>query len=229
MEISLQKIPTRLIRLVLTGVGILILVIIVVALVSRRQLGIPQISQTIPSNGEENIIPSLPLVISFDQDLSAGQQNQVSFSTNPLSTLKQEWIARDTLQLSPVENLSFATGYEIQIIFRGRTIHEFSFETINTTAEKLSQEVAELAQGDVLFAQAAAEWYRINPWYSQFPLITEKYTIVYEPDTNKFRIRLTLGHFPTRTEISNYTESALRKIELTGASLEKIGYYVIYE
>lgn len=190
----------------------------------------PTVAAVEPTDGQENFLGEIPIAVTFREDLTEKQQELIYFEFQPEAFFTMEWAASNRVEaaLTPL-GLELNTTYAVKVLYNNKPIHTFSFKTPNITAEQLEQDLTEQTEGDDLFAAAQTDWYEENPWYSQLPIIEEDYTIVYEPDTKKFRIRLTLGENALGTQIGDAKERAVKSLETIGVDLSWYDYYFITE
>ena len=229
MKISLADIPSKKIAVALSVLGVGLLVVLIVGFLRPRPPVIPTVAATSPASGQENFLALEPLVVSFQNELSPEEQGRIYFQFEPEAFFTLRWISSDQVEIALAGRLDLSTSYTLRVLFNDDPIHTISFSTPNITEEELAQDIAEQAEGDELFAEAQTEWHKNNPWYSQLPIITGDFTIVYEPDTKKFRIRLTLGESPTGAEINAAKNKALESLEVAGVTLDQYEYYVLVD
>jgi len=227
--VNLSEVPKRLIALAVGGLALLVVGGLALVILQPRPEELPQVSSSVPQDGEEHVLGSLPITVTFAEELSGEQQDEIRISLDPDALFILRWLDSRRVRLTPTEGLEFSTRYTVSVVYKGEGLSSFSFHTLETTAEQLEQDIQEQAEGDELFAEAQVEWYENNPWYSQLPITSDDFTIVYEPDTTKFRIRLTLGSSPTGAEIGAAKNRALERLELIGISLDQYEYYVIVD
>ncbi len=83
------------------------------------------------------------------------------------------------------------------------------------------QESAQLIQDDLKYGQALEKLNQTYPWYSQLPIETKDYRIIYDFDKNSFRIRLL-------TQVSEtIKQAALDKLKSVGVDLNQFSYYFL--
>lgn len=228
---NLRDISPRTVTILIAGAVFIVVVSLVVGLLLRRAPDeeLPTVSSTTPQNGQEDVLGVIPLEIIFQEDLSNADQANIDVNLNPSVEKTLAWSAADTLQVTLTQDLEKAATYAVSILYANQEIHSFSFTTIDKTQEQIDEELEEQAEGDELFAEAQKEWYTENPWYAQLPIVTDDYTIVYEPDTKKFRIRLTLGDNPLGAEIESAKARGLNSLEATGVDLNQYSYYYLLD
>lgn len=82
-------------------------------------------------------------------------------------------------------------------------------------------ESAQQLQNDLKFGQALEALNRKYPWYSQLPIETKDFRIVYDFDKNSFRIRL------LTQSSESIKQAAVDKLKEVGVDLNKFSYYFL--
>ena len=82
-------------------------------------------------------------------------------------------------------------------------------------------ESTQLIQDSLKYGQAIKELNQKYPWYSQLPIETKDFRIVYDFDKNSFRIRLLTQASET------IKQAAVDKLKEIGVDLNKFSYYFL--
>lgn len=208
-----------------------LLIALLVGFLRTASLGAPAVASLEPAEGQDNFLGETPIVAIFKEDLSEKQQDLVYFEFQPEAFFTIRWTANNQVEATLVQPLALElnTTYSVQVLYKNKPIYTSSFKTPAITEEQLTQDLAEQTEGDDLFADAQTDWYKDNPWYPKLPIIKDDYTIVYEPNTKKFRIRITLGEGALGTQIGDAKEIAVKNLEAVGVDLDQYSYYFIEE
>lgn len=83
------------------------------------------------------------------------------------------------------------------------------------------KEPAQQTENDLDYGQAIKELNQKYPWYSQLPIETKDYRIVYDFDKNSFRIRL------LTQSSQSIKRAAVDKLKEIGVDLNKFSYYFL--
>jgi len=227
--VKLTEVPRRQITIGLAVLGIGLLATILIGFFGAGASNTPVVTSFEPADGQENFLGENPVTVNFQEDLSAKQQDLIYFEFQPEAFFTIRWISNKQVVATLIAPLSLElnTTYSVGVLYNKKPIYTSSFKTPSLTREGLIQDLTEQAEGDRLFADAQTDWYKNNPWYSRLPIVKDDYTIVYESDTKKFRIRLTLGDNSTGAEIEAAKNRALEDLETAGVDLDKYEHYFI--
>lgn len=226
MKLKLSNISPKIITIAIGGIAVGLVVALVVGLWPQPKV-LPSVAATNPQDGEENTLNFQRIIITFQQDLETGQQEEVLVEIQPLTNLNSQWTTNNVLQLVPTQPLEGKTTYTISINYRGETIYTFSFHTVSLSAQEAQEQSVQQIEDDLLYAKAQKEWYQDNPWYAGLPIVTDEFTIVYDVEEKSFRIRITLEDGATNAEINAAKQEALDDLEDIGADPNTQGYYFI--
>ena len=95
--------------------------------------------------------------------------------------------------------------------------------------ESREKEFQEQISGDFELLRYNEEIDRKYPWYRKLPIEKEGYRILWEINTETFRIRLKISEDSPKEEKETLTKQALKDIEsITGKSYKDYSYYVVY-
>ncbi|GEM_PF-3082201 len=226
---KLPDINPKIITAAVIGVSVFLLIVFIVGRLTPSPEEYPAIASTSPLDQSEGVILTLPISISFAEELSRQQQAHISISITPELEVSQKWTNNHTLELTPARSPESTTTYTVVISYKNRKIHSFSFETATKTPEEIAEGNRQQAEDDFLFAQEEKKFYETHPWYSKLPIETADYVIVYNFEKNAFRIRLTLGDGVLGAELKAAENRALQDLENIGVDLKKYDYYVVTE
>lgn len=226
---KLAEIPRRKITIALAILigGIFIALLIVIF--GARDRGVPVVTALEPVDGQENYLGETPIAVTFQEDLTEEQQDLIYFEFQPEIFFTTRWTTGNRVEASFVQPLTLELDatYSVKVLYNNEPIYTSSFKTPAITEEQLIQDLTEQTEGDDLFANAQTDWYQNNPWYAHLPIVTGDYTVAFEYDTQKFRIRLTLEDNPTGAEIESAKNRALEDLETVGVNLDKYTHYFI--
>lgn len=98
-----------------------------------------------------------------------------------------------------------------------------------SSSESKETEFQEKISGDFELLRYNEEIDRKYPWYRKLPIEKEGYRILWEINTETFRIRLKISEDSSKEEKETLTKQALKDIEsITGRSYKDYPYYVVY-
>lgn len=206
-----------------------LIIALLIGFLGTRPPSAPVVSAIEPADGQENFLGETPVAVTFKDGLTEKQQDAVYFEFQPEAFFTIRWTAANRVEASFVQPLALElnTTYSVKVLYNNDPIYTSSFKTPAISEEQLTRDLTEQAGGDRLFADAQTDWYKDNPWYAQLPIVKDDYTIVYEPDTKKFRIRLTLSDNPTGAEIDAAKDRAVQELETIGVDLNLYQYYFV--
>jgi|LDZU01.1.fsa_nt_gi hypothetical protein len=82
---------------------------------------------------------------------------------------------------------------------------------------------------DYEYAEAMKSLFEKYPWYSKLPIDTNEYTIVWDFEVEKFRIRLKIPESSSQELKDSLIAKAVEDIKtLTGEKFAEYTYYVLY-
>jgi hypothetical protein len=91
--------------------------------------------------------------------------------------------------------------------------------------QELLEQTSQQTEDDQLYAQTQLEFINQHPWYKELPITTQNYRIVYDFDTQSFRIRLlTPG---SAEELAAMKQASLNSLQAIGVDLNTYSYYFI--
>ncbi|MCX6817051.1 MAG: hypothetical protein NTZ93_04240 [Candidatus Beckwithbacteria bacterium] len=93
--------------------------------------------------------------------------------------------------------------------------NQFNFNGFNP------QDSTQQTPDDLKYSQALTELHQQYPWYSQLPIETSEYRIIYDFDKQSFRIRLLTQPSETIKQV------AIDKLKAIGVDLNKFSYYFL--
>lgn len=100
--------------------------------------------------------------------------------------------------------------------------------------QKKEETSSEVSTGDDLprdyeYAEATKSLLEKYPWYSKLPIDNNEYTIVWDFEVEKFRIRLKIPETSVQELKDSLTAKAVEEIKkLTGDKFSEYAYYVLY-
>lgn len=86
---------------------------------------------------------------------------------------------------------------------------------------QLLKDSAQQTENDFKYGQALKDLHQKYPWYSQLPIETNEYRIIYDFDKNSFRIRL------LTQSSESIKQAAIDKLKEIGVDLNKFSYYFL--
>ncbi len=180
----------------------------------------PQVTASAPTDLRP-IPDQTTLNTDFYQPLSQAQQQQINLQTNPHFDANLNWPNNKQLQVTPQQPLVPNTTYSISVLYKNQTLHQYSFTTNPYSSEELESQAQLQTQDDHLFSQALLDIHQQYPWYQHIPITSDTYSIVFDFDQQKFRIRL-LG-----TPTDTLKSQALQALKDLNIDLDTYGYYFI--
>lgn len=229
---KLSDINPKIITAAVVGFIAIVFIALVVSLFVRpaeEEDAAPAVASSSPQNQSEGVILTLPITVSFAEDLDTGQQANVSFTIQPGLDVLQEWTNAAVLQLALTQLPESSTTYTVTVLYKKKAIYSFTFTTTAETPEELTEAGRVQAEEDFLFAQEEKEFYKTYPWYGSIPIRTDDYVIVYNFEKEAFRISLTLGENPLGAQIEAAKTRALDSLEAIGVDLNVYDYYVLID
>ena len=181
----------------------------------------PSIEFGIPENSNFSV--------SFTQVLDMETQKNVSFKVEPTISAETFWL-RDNYQyyIQVTENLKLDTEYTVTVLYKNKEIASKTYLTSPFTLEEQRQHIIEQSQADIEFNEAIENLKKDFPWYSNIPIDTDQFTIVYDYDRKQFRIRLKVPENTSAEIIDNLTKKALSALQDIDVNPTEWGYYVLF-
>ncbi len=87
----------------------------------------------------------------------------------------------------------------------------------------------EIIKGEVTFSNWLKEIYTKYPWYGEFPISTDEYTIIWDLEYSKFRVIIKTSETSPRDLKDKFIANAIESIkEIVGDNFNQDSYYIIY-
>lgn len=202
----------------------LVVVVFVVGLIYLVQNSIPTptVSNSSPVNQSDNILVNTKVDVFFDK-LDKRAIPDITVQTTPNFSFDLAWLPNQ-VRIIPKENLKTNTKYTVGVAYNKKQINKFSFTTIPYSQHQIDTEGNLQTKGDLEFGNTYKDFINQYPWYLSLPIETGDYRIVYDFQTNSFRIRiLTVGGNNKQAQITQEALSSLKEIGVKNPN----NYYVL--
>lgn len=188
---------------------ILITLTIIVFLFLKRETP-PQVVNTDPRDGEENILEIKQISINMNTNISDSTKENVSVSFTPDVQFDSTWLT-NTYRIIPQNNLLNNTDYVVKVNYKNKEIYRFTFETSVFSQKDIKEYGAIQSQDDYVYGQALKNVVNEYPFYTSLPIKTQNYVIYYDFEQGEFAITLLVA-----------TENVDQKDEIIKDALENI-------
>lgn len=179
---------------------------------------------TTPKNNAQFVNEKSEVIITLNRNLTQEEGNNLKVQIKPDE--KTEIVYQENkIRISPEESFEMNTAYEIQVIFKEKTIYKLTFITTPFTQQQIEEEGSKQTAGDLAFTEAYKQFLIKYPWYTKLPIETFEYRIVYDFEKESFRIRLKIKPQGEEQE-KNIVNKALKDLEKIGVR-KPINYYVL--
>lgn len=99
---------------------------------------------------------------------------------------------------------------------------------VETTNPEEKSSVIDQGLLDIKFNEAIIRKIDKFPWYQDFPIVTDEFTIVYDYELNSFRIRLKIAESASQEIKIDVQQRAIEAMENKNVDPEKWDYHFLY-
>lgn len=179
---------------------------------------------TIPKNNAVFVDNRQEIEITLNREISNKEGENLKLEISPKIELNTAYVG-NKIKSSHSNLFEYGKDYFVKVIYQNKEIYAFSFSVNPFTPEQLEREGRLQAEGDMDYNNAVKKLIEKYPWYTNLPIETEDYRIVYDWELNKFRIRILKSNLDKNNKDLLINEAVL-KLEKAGA-LKPIQYYVL--
>ena len=199
--------------------------ILLFLLLSRPEKALPiSVLTTTPKNNAIFVYERSEVLIELNREITIEEGNNIKIKIEPEVKTGIVYLS-NKIRISPETNFGYGVRYKIKVYSLEKEIYSFEFTTNPFTPEQLEKEGKLQAEGDLAYNEATKNFIEKNPWYTNLPIETNDYRIVYDYDKEMFRIRF-LQEQTDEEKIKTIIEDALDKLERAGAK-KPIKYYTV--
>ncbi len=174
-------------RIILIGGGVA-LVFFAAALFMSRAVPGPIISAVEPSaSAPLGIYPVFN--VTFTRTPTQDQKERLTFVLSPGIPLTSAW-QKNTVVLTPAAHLAPGSQFTLSILYENNPLFATSYTTTSLDQLKKDDEERLQTELDFNFNQSQKKLLEEKPWLNLLPVTTKEYTVVYDFDLQKIRIRL---------------------------------------
>lgn len=167
--------------------------------------------------------------ITFNKVLDESTKKKLSLKITPEITSDNHWKENNyQYTINNTGKLKLNTTYTIAVLYKGKEIYSKEYLTSRYTLEEQAEHVKEQGEADIKFNEAVTNLRLQFSWYDDIPIDTSQYTIVYDYDEKKFRIRLKIPKDSSQETIQTLTDKALKDMKDVNIDTAKWGYYVLF-
>ncbi len=168
--------------------GIVVVFFIALSVGNKTSGGPPTIKSVEPAGGTTiGVYPTFK--ITFDRTPTQDQKGRFSIVLTPETALLSSW--QDTaLTLAPTRVLDPGVRYVLSVVFEQNPLATLNYTTVPLNQLTKEEETRLQTESDYLFGQEEIKLSQEKPWLDQLPIATKEYTVVYDYDLQKIRIRL---------------------------------------
>ena len=207
-------------------IGVLVfLAMLLFLLLPKPEKALPiSVITTTPKNNAIFVFEKSEVLIELNREITIEEGNNVKIKIEPEVKTEIVYLS-NKIRISPETNFGYGVRYKIKVYSLEKEIYSFEFTTNPFTPEQLEKEGKLQAEGDLAYNEATKNFIEKNPWYTNLPIETNDYRIVYDYDKEMFRIRF-LQEQTDEEKIKTIIEDALDKLERAGAK-KPIKYYTV--
>jgi len=207
-------------------IGVMVfLIILMFLLLPKSEKALPiSVITTAPKNNAIFVFEKSEVLIELNREITIEEGNNVKIKIEPEVKTEIVYLS-NKIRISPETNFGYGVRYKIKVYSLEKEIYSFEFTTNPFTPEQLEKEGKLQAEGDLAYNEATKNFIEKNPWYTNLPIETNDYRIVYDYDKEMFRIRF-LQEQTDEEKIKTIIEDALDKLERAGAK-KPIKYYTV--
>lgn len=165
--------------------------------------------------------------ISFPSDLPNGPRNNVKVAFQPAAKFDSTWASAGTLVISPNPYLQRGKEYKISVFYKDDEIASRTVYVNNKSLQQAVEDISEQARLDYEFGDRLSNITNDYPWYDKLPITSPDYTVVYDYDLKKFRIRIQRDSDAPKEEIDTYISQALLRLSAIKGVPKNFEYYVL--
>src|SRR3989344_4933763 len=208
-------------------VGGLILAAVLILLQSKTRFT-PKVISIQPINGAKEVDTNTYINVSFGKAIPESEQEKIFVRLVPGVSTTNTWISSNLLQVAPQTELSAGVAYKVNISFDDKEIYNSSFETVFFQAPT-AEEVQEMTQMAFDTNTAFYKTVETFPFVTKLPIRKDNYTVVYDYDLAKFRIRLKMPSNAPEDTKQEAINDALAEMKAREINIDEFGgYYILY-
>jgi len=203
------------------------LVLIIVLSQSQNKFT-PKVISIQPINGAKEVDTNTYINVSFGEAIPESERGKIFVRLVPGVSTTNTWISSNLLQVAPQAELSAGVAYKVNISFDNKEIYNSSFETVFFQAPT-AEEVQEMTQ--MAFDTNAAFYKTVEtfPFVTKLPIRKDNYTVVYDYDLAKFRIRLKMPSNAPEDTKQEAINDALAEMKAREINIDEFGgYHILY-
>lgn len=182
-----------------------------------------RVVSTSPATGSTLESLSTPITIRFAQAIPDSVRSSLEIVIIPILPFRTSWDTPTILSLLPTQPFPTATTYHVQVSLEKTILSSFSFTTPKSPPLPDPQVLLEQGREDLQFSRYHEQLLDQYPFLAHLPIITAQYTIVYDFELKKIRVRLNTG--VDRSQVETGITTQLTNI---GVDLKKISLYYLY-
>lgn len=167
--------------------------------------------------------------VTFARVLDESTKRKLSLRITPEVESKNFWSENNyQYYINTTEKLQLDTEYVVNVYYKNKKIYSKTYLTSKYSFEEQAEHAREQTQADIEFNKAISNLQKDFPWYNDIPIDNDQFTIVYDYDQTKFRIRLKIPENTDPEIIDNLTNKALAKMEELDINPSEWGYYILF-
>lgn len=209
-------------RLIFIFVGLIVLIGLGVFYFTGRTPQ-PTVSSTDPADGAAEVLETSRVNVVFNPNIKDAAKTGISIRPNPSFDFDSTWLV-NTYKIIPKAPLQNNTQYSVAVLFNGKEIYSFSFETSAFSQADIQKNGPTQSQNDYAFGQSTKAFLEKYPWYTSLPIKTNNYIIDYDSNQQKFVITF-LVPIQTGDQLNSLTTEVEAKIKAIGVT-GPINYYM---
>lgn len=164
-----------------------------------------------PKKQTNDASPLSAISITFSRKLDSQEQKQTKIFSVPSSSGPQTWSPDGkTLLFKPDAPLIADQVYTITVVYPSKQ-YSWSFQTLSSEKLSIEDQMELQTQADKEFAEEEKKIFETFPWYSQLPILTDRYFLYFDIETKTFIGKLYLRGNQGLAE--TYKQEALKTLQ----------------
>lgn len=182
------------------------------------------IVSSIPTNSSVFVNEKIEIIFTLNRNIETEEGKDLKITTKP-STKTEIVYLENKIRISPETIFNMGTDYTINVLYKEKNIYTLNFSTNPFTQEMIKDEGDKQTEGDLNFNKAYKDFLTNYPWYTNLPIDTFQYRVVYDFEKESFRIRLKIKPQDEiqQEEIINKATGSIKNLGVE----EPIQYYIL--
>lgn len=225
----ISTIVERKMLILLVGIGLLVVASILFLTQKPSEITnkVPLVVSTTPGNQQQWVPETTPVSIVFEGIVPIADRENIKLDIQPGVNGETQWITSHELRVSLFDNLKNDETYTINVNYKGKSIHKFTFSTRQSEAQ-VSKDVVDQRRGDVLYAESQKQMDKDFPWYGNMPLRDPLYVVYFNAQLERFSVALNVSPSTEKSKTDALIAEILQKLRALKVPEGNLKYDVTY-